>query len=87
MLDYYITRLTTKGKAWDTDSWDGLSKADLMRDIFGFPDEETMLHLLENDSKFPENNDKTCDICPNCYSPSMSPNHVCNVNDDDDIIS
>ena len=84
MLDYYITRLTTKGKAWDTDSWDGLSKADLMRDIFGFPDEETMLHLLENDSNLPENNDKTCDICPNCYSSSMSQNHVCNVNDDDD---
>ena len=58
-----------------------------MRDIFGFPDEETMLHLLENDSKFPENNDKTCGICPNCYSPSMSPNHVCNVNDDNDDFS
>ena len=78
MLDYYITRLTERGKAWD--SWDGL---DVMRDIFGFPDEETMLHLLENDSKLPEN-DKKCDICPNCYSHSMSPNHVCNDNDDDD---
>ena len=81
MLDHYITRLTERGMAWDNDSWDGL---DVMRDIFGFPDEETMLHFLENDSKLPENNDKTCDICPNCYSSSMSQNHVCNVNDDDD---
>ena len=83
LFDYFITNLTTRGSKWRDSSadWAWDDKADLMTRIFGLPDEETLLQLLDNESQQSVNTDKTSDTCPNCESPSMSPTHIC---DDDD---
>ena len=84
LFDYFITNLTTRGSTWRDSSadWAWADKADLMTRIFGLPDEETLLQLLENESQQSVEIDKTSDICPNCESPSMSPTHICD-NDDE----
>ena len=75
LFDYFTTRLTSRGSTWDG-TWDGLRDTeDLMTKIFGLPDEETLLQLLQNESQQPV--DKTFDMCPNCESLSMSPTHIC----------
>ena len=77
LVDYFITRLTSRGSTWDG-TWNGLrDKEELMTKIFGLPDEETLLQLLQNESESQQPVDKTFDMCPNCESPSMSPSHIC----------
>ena len=82
LFDYFITNLTARGSTWWDSSADWEDKADLMTRIFGLPDEETLLQLLENESQQSIEIDKTSDTCPNCESPSMSPTHICD-NDDE----
>ena len=84
LFDYFITNLTTRGSTWRDSSadWAWADKADLMTRIFGLPDEETLLQLLENESQQSVEIDKTSDICPNCESPSMASTHICD-NDDE----
>ena len=80
LLDYSTTKLTSRGSSWDGTSDDDWDTEDLMTKIFGFPDEETLLQLLQNESQQPVV--KTSDMCPNCESPSMSRTHICD-NDND----
>ena len=85
MFDYFTSNLTTRGRTWDAAQWDGTwdglrDKEDLLTKIFGLPDEETLLQLLQNES--PQPVDNTSDKCPNCESPSMSSTHICD-NDND----
>ena len=80
LFDYSITNLTSRGSTWDGTCDDDLDREDLMTKIFGFPDEETLLQLLQNESQQPVV--KTSDMCPNCESPSMSRTHICE-NDND----
>ena len=80
LFDYSITNLTSRGSTWDGTCDDDLDKEELMTKIFGFPDEETLLQLLQNEPQQPVV--KTSDMCPNCESPSMSRTHICE-NDND----
>ena len=80
LFDYSTTKLTSRGNSWDGTSDDDWDTEDLMTKIFGFPDEETLLQLLQNESQQPVV--KTSDMCPNCESPSMSRTHICD-NDND----
>ena len=80
LFDYSITNLTSRGSTWDGTCDDDLDKEELMTKIFGFPDEETLLQLLQNESQQPVV--KTSDVCPNCESPSMSRTHICETDND-----
>ena len=60
---------------------DGLKdKEELMTKIFGFPDEETLLQLLQKE--FPQPVVEISEMCPNCESPSMSSTHICDNEND-----
>ena len=80
LFDYSITNLTSRGSTWDGTCDDDWDREDLMTKIFGFPYEETLLQLLQNESQQPVV--KTSDVCPNCESPSMSRTHICETDND-----
>ena len=80
LFDYCTTNLTSRGSTWDGTCDDDWDREDLMTKIFGFPYEETLLQLLQNESQQPVV--KTSNMCPNCESPSMSQTHICE-NDND----
>ena len=63
LFDYATTNLTSRGSTWDGTCDDDWDREDLMTKIFGFPDEETLLQLLQNESQQPVV--KTSDVCPN----------------------
>ena len=84
LTDYCFNQLTTSERTWHG-TWDGTmdglkDKEELMTKIFGFPDEETLLQLLQKE--FPQPVVEISEMCPNCESPSMSSTHICDNEND-----